>query len=140
MSKSSQEKWDELPNSEKKKTIIAFVVTLLIFSVIVLLFTGENSSGVLENGQRKYDAAVTSSKVDNPSSLIIAFDVSNNTDKTAEPFCSISAADRSSTYKGSATKQMPPILPRQTKGAFVSMTITNQGALYISNATVTCVD
>lgn len=141
MSNSNQKSWSEMSKAERIiSLIVGAVIVFLAVSISTSLFGGKNSSDSMENGQRKYGATATTKKVDSPATLIVAFDVTNNTDKVGEPFCSVSAKDSASSYKGLANKQMPPINPGETKGGYVSMTVTNQGAAYVNIVTVTCTD
>lgn len=86
-----------------------------------------------------YSATVADFTVVNPADLAVTFHVTNTGKKAGTPECTVQAQDPSYTYHGiDIGKLSDPIPPGETKTTVMNLTISKQGASYVTDATVKC--
>jgi hypothetical protein len=113
------------------------LIVLVIIGVIALVA----HLGAKEQAQSaaQYKASVAFTKVVNPADLNVYFTVTNTGKSAGSPQRTVNASDQSGAYSGINEGTLPqPVQPGQTEKAVMPVTITSQGAKYVSNVTVTC--
>jgi hypothetical protein len=87
----------------------------------------------------QYKAAVVRYSVVNPADLSVYFSVTNTGKTAGEPQCTVNASDPSGAYSGfGAGTLASPVQPGRTEDSIMDVTITSQGAQYVTSVTVTC--
>jgi hypothetical protein len=86
-----------------------------------------------------FKARVAGTNVVNPATLAVTIQVTNTGSSAAAPDCTVDASDASGTYSGANEGTFSSaIAPGQTSTSVMEVTITGQGARYVTSATVTC--
>jgi hypothetical protein len=109
--------------------LLAWIVVVII--VIVLLASG--------GGGAKWKAKVENYQVINPADLGVTVQVINTGTKPGRPTCTVEAQDPSYTHTGIDVVTLnDPVQPGQTATYVDNVTITRQGARYVTQVTVSC--
>jgi hypothetical protein len=75
----------------------------------------------------------------NPAAVDVTLKVTNTGSSPATPMCTVDATDSSGAYSGvNAGSLSSAVQPGQTTTTVMEVTITNQGAQYVTSATVSC--
>ncbi len=122
----------------KPKEVVQAIVVLL---VIVLIGWFIYSVFIAPGSGAKYKATLdtTSFNVINPATLGVTFHVKNIGTKAGNPTCTIDVSDTSGTYNGTdVLSDGPTIKPGQTVTSADQITITKQGAQYVTGGTISC--
>ena len=131
-------KKSEKPAPKKGNTVLGFIIMgILAVIIIVALVSSLGGSGK----KAKYTATVDTSNivVINPATVSLSFQVKNTGNAAGQPWCTLQASDANDTYSGTDYFQLSsPIQPGQTSTSADSLTITNQGAQYVTQATISC--
>ena len=114
------------------------IVTLIIFlgiPIAIGLWVGLSG-----NSKSSYKGTVDtgSFQVINPATLAVAFHVTNNGSKAGAPYCTLNVGDVNDTYTGTDAFTMKTIQPGQTVTSVDDLTITHQGAQYVTQGTISC--
>ena len=121
---------------EKKGNALVGCLTLVILVVIVIGVIAVVTSG---GGGDSFKARVGSYTVINPADLAVAVHVTNTGKTAATPTCTVNAQDPSGAYSGvDAATLDSPVRPGQTVTYVDNVTITGQGASYVTQVTVSC--
>jgi len=119
---------------EKQTRVVAIIVFAGLAFIIFLIMLGSHSSG-----GSQYSASTTGSTVIDPATLSVSFKVTNNGSSSADPTCTIQAQNANDSYSGIDQFQLQgSIAPGQTTTSADSITITNQGAQYVTQTTIKC--
>jgi hypothetical protein len=116
----------------------------VIITVIILIFLGiwlfGGSGGEEEPKQQaKYEASIVSKVVDNPATLSVGIRVRNVSDTAGTSTCTITARDSGYSYTGvDAVTLKEELQPNESALVKVPLTITNEGARYVTQAEVEC--
>jgi len=113
-------------------------VNLAIIAVIVVIVIIEIAT--MGGGKKaQYAASTTGSAVVDPATLSVSFRVTNNGSSSGDPTCTITAQDPSGSDYGTDQFQLQGSLaPGQTTNSADSITITKQGAQYVTQTSVKC--
>lgn len=124
-----------METKKRDNTVIAFVIVLVfggLFLWWVIHTMNKSDSG-------KTGASITSYTAINPGTLEVHYSVQNTTDRAGKSNCSITMKDAASTYNGYGTYQSNvEIQPGQTYSGVGNVTITNNGASYVTRGGITC--
>jgi hypothetical protein len=86
-----------------------------------------------------YSAKVTRYEVINPADLAVVVQVTNTGDQAGTPTCTIDAEDGSYAYHGVDVATLKdPVAAGATTNFADNLTITGQGAQYVTEATAKC--
>jgi hypothetical protein len=137
---SPEEKTAYLKKRNIKRLVIAAAV--VAFLVISIASGGGNSSststGTATSQTRNYAATIDGTAVINPATLAVRFSVTNDGTQTVTPSCKIDAKDPSSTYRGFDIFVIDPIKPGGIEHAAGNLTITKEGASFVTDLTISC--
>ncbi len=112
---------------------------LLFFIVIGLIGWFIYSVYIAPSGA-KYKATLDTSSfnVVNPATLGVIFHVKNTGSKAGTPYCTINVSDTNGTYSGTDAFTLKTVQPGQTVTSADNLTITKQGAQYVTGGTISC--
>lgn len=116
---------------------IAVAITLVLGALLCWWIW----SAALNTGKKvKLEAHTGDYNVVNPSTIMINYSVKNTTDRAGRSDCSIRVNDPSHTYTGSdfGFKSANEIQPGATYNGVAQLTITNNGAKYITEGHISC--
>lgn len=85
-----------------------------------------------------FSAVVVDYDALNPATLRIHVETTNDGTKRGRASCSIDAHDPGRSYEATDLVQTDPIRPGETDRWFADVTVTNEGAKYITNVKVKC--
>lgn len=75
----------------------------------------------------------------NPAAVDVTLKITNTSSSPATPTCTVDASDSSGAYSGVNEGSLSePVQPGQTMTSVMEVTITHQGAQYVTSATVSC--
>lgn len=124
------------PQPQKKPPNITGIIGVVILAGIGLIWylgTHHGGSGTT------YQATVTSYSAVNPADLDVAVEVTNTGSKAGTPTCTIKASDASGAYNGfDQAKMNGPLAAGASSDYSSDVTITSQGASYVTDVTATC--
>lgn len=90
-------------------------------------------------GSDPFTATASDIMVVNPAAVDVTLKITNTGSSAATPTCTVEASDSSGAYSGvNAGSLGSPVQPGQTVTSVMEVTITNQGAQYVTSATVSC--
>lgn len=86
-----------------------------------------------------FRASITNRAVINPATLAVTIQVTNTSKAAGTPQCTIQASDASGSYSGTDVATMRSQLAQGKTTTFVDdLTITSQGARFVTSVTVKC--
>ncbi len=107
------------------------LIAIALAAVAALSLTGCSSAS--------YKAKVTAYNEINPADLDVTVKVTNTGSKAGAPYCTVSAQDGSGAYHGfNAGTLSSSVAPGTTETFVLPITITSQGAQYVTQATASC--
>jgi len=135
------------PWFKKKRIVIpaAFLILGLIGSA-----TGGSKSGTTStassgnsaqtdsSGNRVYPATVDGTAVVDPATIAVRFTVQNNGSESVSPACTITLQNAGGAYHGFDVFNMNPIAPGAAVHANGNITITGQGAQFVTESKISC--
>jgi hypothetical protein len=128
---------DSKPKKSEKHSRLAGFLWLAIILLIVISIVIANSGP-----KAKYQASVDTSSfvVVNPTTLSAGGTVKNIGKKAGKPMCTIDVSDASGNYSGQDMAQLNTTLQpgQSTRFQDQNITITKQGAQYVTQGTITC--
>ena len=117
----------------RKGVIFLVVLAGVIAAVIALLVSVYSASG------GSYKATVTGYTVINPADLAVSVRVTNTGSSASTPTCTINAQDPSDAYSGiDEVTLQGSLAPGATTNFADNLVITNHGASYVTQVTVSC--
>ncbi len=127
---------DKKPMSAKDafQGIAGIVVIVLILWGLYAIFFG--GSGKKASYQGTVDTS--SFNIVNPATLGVSFHVKNTGNAPGAPYCTLQVNDVNDTYSGTDAFTLKTIQPGQTVTSVDNVTITKQGAQYVTDGTITC--
>jgi hypothetical protein len=135
------------PWFKRKRIVIPIALVVL---AIIGGATGGNKSATTSStnsgsaaptdgsGNRVYPATVDGTAVVDPATVAVRFTVQNNGSQTVSPSCTISLQNAGGSYHGFDVFSMNPIAPGAAAHATGNITITSQGAQYVTQSTISC--
>lgn len=112
---------------------LTLVAVAGVVVVIIVVATGAGGSGA------SWKATVGGTAVINPADLAVTVHVTNTGKTAGTPTCKVQANDPSYAYTGFDEGTLTnPVQPGQTVTYVDNVTITGQGAQYVTQATVSC--
>lgn len=125
-----------LKKKADKKSILAIAITLLLG---VLVIWGVSSLFASKKGDN-VEASIFSYHVVNPSQLSVEYRVKNTTKNPGKSMCSINMQDATSKYSGNdfGYESAKEIQPGETYSGVASLSISNEGAQYITKGGINC--
>jgi hypothetical protein len=109
------------------------VAAVAVGAVIVIVAATSGGSG------GSFKAAVENYTVINPADLAVAVHVTNTGSTAATPTCTVTAQDPSGAYSGFDEGTLTsPVQPGATTTYVDNVTISGQGAQYVTQVSVTC--
>lgn len=130
------------PKIQNQKPTKAPWQGLIILAVLVVLIIWGFTAIFGGSGKKaKYQASldISNAAVINPATLSVSFHVKNIGNAPGQPYCTINVSDPSGTYNGTdVLSDGPTIKPGQTVTSADQITITKQGAQYITTGTISC--
>jgi hypothetical protein len=114
------------------RTTLAFVLALSLIQMAV-------SPAHAALTQRNYPATIDGYAVVNPATLAVRFTIKNDGTRLVDPSCIIRAQDESGTYHGFDVFVPPKaIQPGSVVHLVGNLTITKQGAAYVTTVKINC--
>lgn len=121
----------------RKGRPLAGCLTLIVIAAAIA--TGISIAVSGGGGPSPYKAVVGDMTVINPADLAVTVHVTNTGKTAGTPTCTVSASDPSGTYTGFDVGTLTsPVAAGQTTTYVDNVTITHQGAAYVTSATVSC--
>jgi hypothetical protein len=121
--------------SDQPATARSVITALVLVAGLGIWFLTSHHGG----GGAKYQATVTRYEVINPADLAVVVRVTNTGTKAGTPTCTIEAEDASYAYHGvDAATLKNPVTAGATTNFVDNLTITGQGAQYVTQATAKC--
>lgn len=118
-------------SSNTKIGCITLIVVGLLIGGAIALFGGGSGA--------KYTTTVSDFTVVNPADLAVTMKITNTGSKSGRPTCTVQANDPSYTYTGvDAGDLSESIAPGATTATVMNLTISKQGAQYVTNVTAKC--
>lgn len=118
--------------SDKVAKVLAIVlVVILVVIVIAIVASGKKA---------KYTATVDTSSIAvvSPTTVSVSYHVKNIGKAAGTPSCTITVNDASDAHFGEDVVSVGSIKVGQTVTSADSITISNQGAQYVTQATINC--
>ena len=120
---------------EHRKHTWITIVFLVVVSMIIGITATTCSGG---GGATQYSATVVGHTVMNPATVMVAVSVSNDGKATGTPELTVQVRDAGYSYTGIEIAQLShPLKPGETALVSVPVTVTDQGAAYVTNFKVT---
>lgn len=114
---------------------IATCITLFIFFILILAISNSTDT----TPKSTYEAHITDIGAIDPTTAKVLVIVKNTGKIEAAPICQISVHNESRTYQGFDTfDQLKKLKPGEQWGFSGTLTVTNQGADYVTNGSVSC--
>lgn len=85
-----------------------------------------------------FSASVSSIVTINPATAIATVDITNVGASAGVPYCTVSVADPSGTYKGVDFFEFEELQPGERRQFDAQLTVTNQGAVFATNGSADC--
>lgn len=85
-----------------------------------------------------YESTVTDYKVVNPATIQFTARVKNTGNGSGTPNCKVKGTDSSGTYKGYDYFKIDPLEPSKEQTFNGNITITKEGAVYVTDMQITC--
>jgi len=122
------------PLSGAGQVVFALVVLAIIGFICFRVFGGPSQSTA------KIEAHLGSYRVTNPASITQEYTVTNTTDHAGKSSCDIEVYDSSRTYHGNDFGFESPneIQPGESYDGLAMLTVTNEGASYITGGAISC--
>lgn len=122
---------------------IALVIVLCAFGLFLVGIFGSDTESSTSDTTKSTDAVfsgkVLSSKVVNPAMVQVKFEITNTGTDAGKPNCIVRVQDASRTYKGFDSPIFDyAIEPKSTITGVINLTVTNQGALFVTEGEVSC--
>lgn len=123
-----------------QKTKPKDVIQSIIVLVVIFLIGWFIYSVFFSSGGSKYSATIDtgSFNVVNPATLGVIFHVKNTGSKAGAPYCTINVSDANGNYSGTDGFTLKNIKPGQTVTSVDNITITKQGAQYVTTGSISC--
>lgn len=131
-------------NMNSSKRPLALVIVLLIILSFCITLIAVDSVPSKPSTAPRYTAALAYNDgaawtVVNPASVSVAFHITNTGNAPGHPTCTVDAEDPSYSYQGFDEGQLNSLVkPGQTITTTMLVTITHQGARYVTKASVNC--
>ena len=124
------------PAAKRKGRPLVGCLTLIVAAAIIAVIIAVATSG---SGPSPWKATVGDSVVINPADLAVTVHVTNTGSTAATPTCTVQASDPSGTYTGFDQGTLTsPVQAGQTTTYVDNVTITHEGAQYVTSVTVSC--
>lgn len=136
-SPSESQKPDKKERNRKANKVLLPIIGILFLIIIVIAVAGA-SHGSGKSAKFSGTIDTNSFNVVNPATLAVTFHVTNNGTAAATPTCMIDVNDDNYTYTGADQVTLKSVDPGQTVTSVDNLTITKQGAQYITQGKVTC--
>jgi hypothetical protein len=119
--------------------IAASVVFFGFMITLALVQDSPNADSIRKAKVANITGIVHFISVINPATVNVVFDITNANDSAKTPTCSVSVSDPGSAYTGFALPDFTiPLAAGQTQTNNINITVTNQGAQYVTEGSVTC--
>jgi hypothetical protein len=119
----------------KKALLVILSLVGMLISPISLMTTSAHAAATQS---RVYPAKIDGYAAPNPATLAIRFHVYNDGTQPISPSCTIKAQDGSGAYHGFDIFNLKPMPAGTTINTLGNITITNQGAGFVTQVTITC--
>ena len=126
----------------------AVVVILLLSLIGAATGSGDSTTTTQTKTEKKVEApakvASFSGEIGtwnaiNPASGTVTFSITNNGDAPGKPNCKVAVQDESGTYRGYDYPIFDnEVAPGETVKGKITLTVTKEGATYVTNGSVTC--
>ncbi len=118
--------------------IFGFILVVFIIALVVGTIKNQNTPKS-SSPKASYSATITRSSPIDPATLWVSVRVTNTSNVSGEPDCTVRAQNPSGSYKGWDIFGLGrKIAPGGTDSFNARLTITNNGASYVTEATVSC--
>jgi len=123
-------------NRKANKVLLPIIGVLFLIIIVIAIAGASHGSGK----SAKYSATIdtNSFNVVNPATLAVTFHVTNNGTAAGEPQCTIDVNDANSTYTGADLVTLKSVAPGQTVTSVDNITVTKQGAQYVTAGKIDC--
>lgn len=121
----------------RKTNKILLPIIGVIFLVLIVAVVG---SSMANQKHAKFTATIdtTNFNVVNPATLSVTIHVTNTGDAAGTPTCTINVNDANSTYTGADLATLSSVEPGKTVTTVDNVTITKQGAQYVTAGKIDC--
>lgn len=141
-SMSPEEKDLFLKKQAKIRKISVVIILIAAFFFLISIFSGSGSDVDSSNATKtnaSFTGKIISSKVINPATVNVSFEITNNGTDPDVPNCKVSVQDSSGTYRG---YDFPifnyPLEPKSSISGNINLTVTKEGAFFVTQGEVTC--
>lgn len=133
----NRKEWKDMTKKEKTAGVIT---ALGILGIILWIFIGAATSETKPEGPKpSYEASIINYGVVDPATLKAHVKVKNISNVEGKPSCTVNASNNGGAYHGFDIFSTSETLQPGNEVAFNgNITITNEGANYITNVTVEC--
>jgi hypothetical protein len=141
---SPEEKTEFLRKQAKQRKIALIVVLVAVGLFVVAIFssggdTTDTESQSTPNANAVFSGKILSTRVINPATLQVKFEIENTGTDAGVPSCIVSVQDASRTYKGFDSPIFDySIEPNSSISGAINLTVTKEGAYFVTQGDVTC--
>lgn len=129
------QKTDKKARNRKVNKILLPIVGVLL---LVIVISAAASGGPSKKAKYTAWIDISNASVINPATLGVGFHVKNVGDAPGAPTCTIQVGDVNYTYDGTDQVTLGTVQPGQTVASADNLTITKQGAQYVTTGTINC--
>ena len=131
---------DERAAYLKKSKRVKTISVLVVIAFFVMIFVFANNSDNARNAKAAtFTGKVDSISVVNPATVNVVLDITNTSQNAGIPNCNVNVADPGNSYTGFDSPIFDtPFDAGQVKTINMNLTVTGQGAQYVTGGTVTC--
>ncbi len=128
------------PTKKNEKATPKEIFQAFLFFIVIGLVGWFIYSVYIAPSGAKYTATLNTNSFNivNPATLGVSFHVKNTGSKAGTPYCTINVSDVNDNYTGVDAFTLKTIQPGQTVTSVDNLTITKQGAQYVTTGTISC--
>ena len=137
MSKKVKKQWKDMSTNERIAHIVTYLIAIGIVVGLPLWFIISVANAPAPTPS-SFVAEIGNSSFIDPSTRKVEYTVTNNSDVAQKASCYVSVQNSGGTYTGSTVANTSLLNPHETKTFSSNIAISKEGALYITEGTVTC--
>ena len=123
----------------RKIALVIFALAFVLFGVAIFGSNDETTTTVTPSSNAIFSGKILSSKVINPATVQVKFEITNSGTDAGIPSCIVRVQDASNTYKGFDSPIFDySIEPNSSITGAVNLTVTKEGAIFVTQGEVSC--
>ena len=123
----------------RKIALVIFALAFVLFGVAIFGSNDETTTTVTPSSNAIFSGRILSSKVINPATVQVKFEITNSGTDAGIPSCIVRVQDASNTYKGFDSPIFDyAIEPNSSITGAVNLTVTKEGAFFVTQGEVSC--